>query len=412
MEQRKIQPYPFVFLVALFLLPVLSLFAQDEKAKLQEQRSRIEDEIRYTNKLLEDTRKDRAASVNEVVLINSKISKRRQLISSYNQELRLIDRNIQQASQHITALQKELETLRAEYARMIYYAQKNRNAYRRLMFVFSAESFNQAYRRLKYLQQYSEYRRRQADLIREKELALSQRILGLEERKTEQMALIQGERTEQKKLEIEKTQVNKTVSSLRQQEKKLLQTLREKEQARARLNKEIERIIAEEIRKAREAGGERAKAKPGDMFELTPEELALSNDFASNQGKLPWPLERGVIAGTFGEHDHPVLRGIKTKSNGVDIVTGAGAQARAVFKGKVSRVMTVPRFNTVVIIRHGEYLTVYSNLDEVSVKTGEMVDTKQPIGKIHTQAAEGKTELHFEVWKGKTVLDPALWLAR
>lgn len=401
------------YLIIFFgLWMVLTLKGQDEKTKLQDQRSRIEEEIRYTNKLLEETRKNRVASVNEVVLINNKIGKRQQLISAYNNELRLIERNIQLASQDISALQKELEALKAEYARMIFYAQKNRNAYRRLMFVFSAESFNQAYRRLKYFQQYSEYRRRQADLIREKELALGQRILGLEERKAEQLVLLKGERTEQQKLQQEKGQKNITVSNLKQQEKKLLQTLREKEQARARLNKEIERIIAEEIRKAREAGGDRSKAKPGDYFELTPEELALSNDFAGNQGKLPWPLERGVIAGSFGEQDHPVLKGIKTKSNGVDIVTAPGAQARSVFKGKVSRVMNVPRFNTVIIIRHGEFLTVYSNLDEVLVKAGDQVDTKQVLGRIHTQIAEGKTELHFEIWKGKTVMDPALWLAR
>jgi septal ring factor EnvC (AmiA/AmiB activator) len=295
---------------------------------------------------------------------------------------------------------------------MIYYAQKNRNAYSRMMFIFSAESFNQAYRRLKYFQQYSEYRRHQVELILKTETDLTRRISVLEEQKDEKIKVLEDEKDEQSKLQREKQDKNKTLSSLKQQEKGLLQTLREKEKARAKLNQEIERIIAEEIRKAQQAGGARSKAAPSDVFELTPEEMEMSADFESNRGKLPWPLERGVISGTFGEHDHPVLKGIKTKSNGVDILTSGGAVARAVFKGKVSRVMNVPRFNTVVIIRHGEYLSVYSNLTDVSVQMGDMVYTKQQIGKVVTSSEEVKTELHFEIWKGKTVMDPEPWLAR
>jgi septal ring factor EnvC (AmiA/AmiB activator) len=388
------------------------LGAQDKKSQLELEKKRLEEEIRYTNELLEKTRKSRTASVNEVVLIENNIKKREQLISAYNRQLRNINRDISGAGAEIQRLEQDLEKLKDEYARMIYYAQKTRNAYTRLMFVFAAESFHQAYRRLKYFQQYSQYRRQQVALIYQTEKELMDRIRRLEGQKTEKITLLEDEKDEQHQLQKEKTSKNKTLSQLKQQEQQLLKQLREQEKARSRLNDEIQRIIAEEIRKAREAGGDRSKAAPSDVFVLTPEEMELSADFAGNRGKLPWPVERGVISGTFGEHPHPVLRGIKTKSNGVDLMTSSGAEARAVFSGTVSRVMNVPQFNTVVIIRHGEYLSVYSNLTDVVVSMGDKVYTKQPIGRVVTSAEEGKTELHFEIWKGKTVMDPEPWLAR
>lgn len=387
-------------------------YTQDKKEQLQQEKQKIEEEIRYTNELLEKTRKNKTASVNEVVLLENKIKKREQLISAFDRQLRSINRDISGAGSEISGLEGELQQLREEYARMIYYAQKNRNAYTRLMFIFSAESFNQAYRRLKYFQQYSEYRRHQVELITQTEKDLSARIRKLESQKTDKIKLLEDEKDEQSKLRKEKSDKGQTVNQLKQQEQQLLKKLREQEKARSKLNDEIQRIIAEEIRKAREAGGSRSKAAPSDFFDLTPEERELSADFESNKGKLPWPLERGVVSGTFGEHPHPVLKGIKTKSNGVNLMTSSGAEARAVFKGTVSRVMNVPQFNTVVIVRHGEYLTVYSNLVDVIVNMGDVVYTKQPIGRIVTSSEEGATELHFEVWKGKTVLDPEPWLAR
>lgn len=404
--------YPLVIVSLLWLVFAISVPGQDKKEKLQQEKERLEEEIRYTNELLEKTRKSHSASVNEVVLIGNKIDKRKQLIHAYNRQLRAINNDIAGAGDEINALEEDLQVLKEEYARMIYYAQKNRNAYTRLMFIFSAESFNQAYRRMKYFQQYSEYRRRQVELIHETEKQLMNRINRLEEQKSDKITLLELEKDEQSQLQKERQDKSKTVSQLKQKEQELLRKLREQERARSKLNDEIQRIIAEEIRKAREAGGERSKAAPSDFFELTPEEMELSANFESNRGKLPWPLERGVMSGTFGEHDHPVLRGIKTKSNGVDLLTSPGAEARAVFNGKVSRVMKVPQFNTVVIVRHGEYLSVYSNLTDVKVNMGDVVYTKQPIGRVVTSSDEGKTELHFEIWKGKTVMDPAPWLAR
>ena len=188
--------------------------------------------------------------------------------------------------------------------------------------------------------------------------------------------------------------------------------MRESEKAAKRLQKAIEDLIAEELRKARETAKKTGtKPTPENAFGLTPSEMKLSNSFAGNKGILPWPTERGVISETFGEHSHPVLKGIKTKNNGVDISTTQGATARAVFDGVVTSTMTLPNYNNVVIIRHGEFLTVYSNLREIYVKKGDKVTTKQKIGIIETDES-GKTKLHFELWKGKILQNPEAWIAK
>ena len=202
------------------------------------------------------------------------------------------------------------------------------------------------------------------------------------------------------------------MQKLSRKERNLQKTLREKEAAAKKLQKAIQDIIAEEIRLANERAAKAGKETVGkDEMALTPEEMALSSNFLDNKGKLPWPVEKGIISGTFGEHPHPVLSHVKVKNNGIDLLTSKGEDARAVFNGEVTRVMSVPSNNNVVIIRHGQFLTVYSNLDKVFVKKGDMVTTKQKIGTIYTSPSDSKTELHFEVWQAKSLLNPQDWLA-
>ncbi|HSG68125.1 MAG TPA: peptidoglycan DD-metalloendopeptidase family protein, partial [Bacteroidales bacterium] len=229
--------------------------------------------------------------------------------------------------------------------------------------------------------------------------------------KAEKKELLSREENEKVLLQGEQKEVNQTIESLGKQEKELRKSLRSKEKAVADLENAIARIIAEEIRLAEERARAEASSKTSSGFALTPAELELSENFASNRGKLPWPTERGIVSGTFGEHQHPVLPRVKVKNNGIDILTSEGEIARAVFNGEVTRVISVPNFNNVVIIRHGEYLTVYSNLDEVMVSKGEKVQTKQAIGRVFTDKANRKTELHFEIWKAKELMDPSPWLA-
>jgi len=324
----------------------------------------------------------------------------------------LLDNEIEETGDSIFGLSVELKKLKEEYALMIYYAKRNSSSYDRLVFIFSASDFNQAYRRLKYFQQYGVYRRTQAGLITSTQDKLSIKELNLEQQKAEQQNLLAQEKNEKQQLEIEKGDVGHTIQDLGHREKELKSTLRAKQKAIAELEKAIEEIIAEEIRLAEE----RARAAAGTTtisgFALTPEEKQLSDNFSSNKGNLPWPTERGIVSSTFGEHQHPVLPRVKIKNNGVDILTGEGEYARAVFNGEVTRVISVPNFNNVVIVRHGEFLTVYSNLDEVSVSKGQKVTTKQNIGRIYTDRNENKTELHFEIWKAKDLMNPSYWLAK
>lgn len=396
----------YMFLVVLFI-GTMALTAQDKKAGLKHDKEKIEEEIQFNTKLLSETKQSKKVSLNQLILLRDQIKNRENLIQTMNAQLYQVNKQIDLNNELLGDLRQDLNKLKQDYADMIYFAYKNRNAYTRLMFLFAATDFNQAYKRLKYYQQYSSYRKTQAGLIEE----TRQEITGTQEEllnhKKEKLQLLEALKSETNQLNLEKDRKNNTIQNLTKKEKELLKTIREKEKAAKKLQKEIEKIIAEEIRLAAEKSG----TTKSSGFSLTPEEMQLSNNFAVNKGKLPWPLERGIISSTFGEHAHPVLKNVKTKNNGIDILTDKSARARAVFSGEVTRVISIPNYNYVVMIRHGEYLTVYSNLVEVYVKKGDKIETKQEVGVIHTDNMEMKTELHFELWKGKTLLNPANWIA-
>lgn len=402
----------WVLLILLIIMPVLVL-GQNKKNELQTEKKEIEKEIAYTNELLKQTSRNKQSNLNSLVVLQKKINQRERLVNNIRAEINLLENEIEKTSDSVTTLGVELKKLKEEYAKMIYYAHRNRSSYDRLVFLFSSEDFNQAYRRLKYFQQYSVYRQTQARLIAETQTMLSEKETQLEAQKEEKKDLLSSAEQERDRLANERSQVNNIVQDLGKQEKQLKAELRKKRNAVAELESAIEKIIAEEIRLAAERARKEAAAtsKTGSGFALTPSELKLSENFAGNKGKLPWPTERGIISGTFGEHQHPVLPRVKVKNNGVDILTSEGEFARAVFNGEVTRVISVPNFNNVVIIRHGEYLTVYSNLDEVLVTKGQQVTTKQKIGRVYTNKSENKTEMHFEIWKAKDLMNPSHWLA-
>jgi septal ring factor EnvC (AmiA/AmiB activator) len=400
--------------VTAFFMVIASprLYGQDKKTQLQQKKAKIEEEINYTNKLLNETKKNKQVSLNQLVLLNKQIGKRQELISAISGEIGTLDKMIGETNDTIIRLTQTIKRLKEEYARMIYFASKNRNAYSRLMFIFSARDFNQAYQRLKYFQQYSSYRKNQVRVIQENQALLNEKIGLLQKQKSYKLSLKKSEETEKQKLTREKNEQDRTIKNLSQKEKELLKKLRESEKAARKLQKAIEDLIAAELRKATEAAKKSGtKPKPENKFGLTPAELQLSSNFAGNKGRLPWPTERGVISSTFGEHPHPVLKGIKTKNNGIDITTSNGESARAVFDGDVTSTMTLPNYNNVVIIRHGEFLTVYSNLDQLFVKKGDKVKIKQKIGNIQADDS-GKTRLHFELWQGKNIQNPESWILK
>ena len=407
------------FLLKNAVIPLLILFifssvlnAQDRKASLQQEKMQIEGEIAYTNKLLSQTQKNRRSTLDELVVLQQKIRQRESLINTIKAEVILLNKEIKETTDSIFSLKVELKKLKEEYAKMIYYAYRNRSSYDRLIFLFSSRDFNQAYRRLKYFQQYGAYRRMQAELISKTQASLLEKEQQLEQQKADKQILLVEEQNGKNLLENEKGDADRTVQNLSRKEKELKASLRAKEKAAAALQKTIENIIAEEIRLAEERARAESTSKTSSGFALTPEELQLSENFASNKGKLPWPTERGIVSSTFGEHQHPVLPRVKVKNNGIDILTSEGESARAVFSGVVTRIISVPNYNNVVIIRHGEYLSVYSNLDEVLVSKGQEVSTKQNIGRVYTNHSENKTELHFELWKAKDLMNPSYWLAK
>jgi len=411
MKFRKKSDY-FKGFIFCFLLIFINffIFAQD-KTTLEQNKKQIESEISYNQKLLDETSKDKKKSLQQVVLLNNNIKKREKLISTLNDESSRLTREINRNNAVIDSLEKRLQQLRSDYAKMILVAQKTENIYTLLAFVFAADDFNQAYLRLRHLQQLKEARQQQAKQITEMQSIIQERIDELTKRKKERDEVLQSTQHERNKLSEDKDKLNTEVQALEKKEKELKKTLEAKQKEARNLEKAIQKLIEEEIRKAEEARrAANADKTKGSDFALTPAEVALSNDFASNQGRLPWPVERGVVSSEYGEHPHPALKNVKVQNNGIDIITSSKSDALAIFSGTVSGVWKMPGFNNVIMIRHGEYITVYSKLETVLVKVGDQVTTRQKIGTIHTDAVSGATELHFELWKGKTLQNPSLWL--
>jgi septal ring factor EnvC (AmiA/AmiB activator) len=411
-------------LTGLFCVLLTFSYAQSvkDKEKLLRTKQKLEEEIRYTTDLLEKTKKNKETSLNKLQILAKQIRNRESLIHEINRELVDVQITMAVDSIQIYRLSKQLRELKSEYARMICYAYRTMNGHNKLMFIFSARDFNQAYLRLKYYQQYASFRRQQAERIETTQKAINAHRQDLEEIKTRKMSLILSKQTEKQKLDREKTEKTKAVKELSSREKQLLATLKTKQQAAQRLENAIEKLIADDIKasedrlRKKETREKKPNVKPGTpvapaTMNFTVKEKELSSTFSANRGRLPWPCDRGFISGSFGEHAHPVLEHVKVKNNGIDIMTDKGSPVKAVFGGRVSRVMSFPSLNSVVIIRHGEYLTVYSNLDEVSVRDGQEVAVKQVIGKVHPGSGDQKSELHFELWRGKVIQNPEDWLA-
>lgn len=421
MKLNFLSPYPrdmkefskYFLLFWLLLVVSTSSFAQNKK-ELEKKKQQLQREIDETNKQLKETSKNKNLTVSQVNALKKKIRLRQELIGTINSELDGLNSQIGTTSSEISSLEHKMIQLKEEYANMIRFAQRNQGSYQRMMFVFASSDFNQAYKRLKYLQQYSENRKKQATLIdsTQKQLVTKKQVLEIQ--KEEKTSLRNSELKQKQTLEQDKKEQDKVLVNLQDREKKLKKQLAEKQRAKKKLDKAIDDLIRKEIASAKKkatASGNK-NVTSANVFSLTPEAQKLSSNFAGNKGKLPWPVEKGTISSRFGEHPHPELKGIVIKNNGVDIRSNPNSQARTVFDGEVTGVITIPGANSAIIIRHGEYLSVYSNLESVMVKKGDKVTTRQKIGNVYTDSEEGVTELHLEIWKGTVKLDPAGWLVR
>ena len=457
--------------MALFLLGfvAITMLAQNDRNKLQSRKSKLEKEIIEMNQELELTKKNKSANLNQLVLINKKINKREELISAIEQEVGSIDSQVNELGDTINHITQNLNGLKDEYARIIYSTYRNRGAYDRLMFIFASRNFNQAYKRLKYLQQYTEYRKTQVKTISATQMMLASKKLELERRKSSKLSLKHSQEQERNVLSNEKSLKDDKIKSLTSQEKKLLIKLRQNEVALNKLQAAIETLVLAEIKKANEEKARKAlvvaenerkllaeaerkakasaeaarraksKAEPAskssepakpepiarheepratanpapvksNSMSVSAEDVALTGSFAGNRGRLPSPVDKGAVISSFGEHPHPEFQNIKIKNNGIDILSAPGAQAKVVFDGEVTSVMFIANLNYIVIVRHGDYLTVYSNLQDVSVKKGDKVKTRQSLGTVSTGQGESKSRLHFELWQGTIVLNPAAWI--
>ncbi|MEI7420801.1 MAG: peptidoglycan DD-metalloendopeptidase family protein [Prolixibacteraceae bacterium] len=393
-------------IVLLFLLFLLAFgsFGQSIN-ELKKEKEKTSQEIEYINHLLKETNQNAKTSINRLTVLEKKIHLQESLISNINNELGYLDSTIARSNQNIDSLSADLQVIKDRYAGMIRYARRNQNQNNQLIFLLSAENFNQAYKRFSYLKQYADYRQTQVKEISVLKERLAALVVDLNKRKSDKEHLLTSKISQSDLYARQKAEQKEYYADLQKKEKDLRKKLENQQKIAQMLEQEIEKSIAEEARKVTTKTSKVPGAKP------SPEVTKLSDDFAMNKGKLPWPLQKGLITDHFGEHPDLVLKHVIKRNSGIDITTQSGARARAVFKGEVSKVLAIPGGNWAVILRHGSYLSVYSNLASVSVQAGQKVDTRQEIGTIFTDKEDdNKTVLKFQLRHEYNKLDPEQWI--
>lgn len=421
-------------LSVVFLLMALVVCHAQSSAELKKQRERLNREIEQLNQSLKTTTSNRGLSLKQVNALNAQLRLREQKISTINSEIRLISNQVASHNKTIQGLRNQLEKLRKDYESMIMFAFRNRNAYNKMMFIFAAKDFNQAFKRMKYLQQFNESRKERAKEIDDTQKAIALKVAQLEASKKEQAALLSEQQAERKVIAQEQGAESKVLQALTQQEKQFKQELQKKQQEDERLARAIRTAIQREIEEQRrleeearlaalaaeaERTGKTVKEveteKPAvrksdtEVLASTPAAAKLSADFASNRGRLPWPVQQGLITQGFGRHT--IARNVVVNNSGIKIRTANNAPVQAIFDGTVNTVgnMTGVYF---VLVQHGKYFTVYQNLGTLSVKRGQTVQRGQTLGTALVDPTDGTSEVHFEIWEGAAPINPEPWLAK
>ncbi len=407
-----------LLLATLVLAPAFTN-AQSRK-ELEKKKDALDKQIKATSALIAAGEKEQKSTQRQLELLQAQIQQRQELISTMNSEVFRVEKEIAENEDLVSSMERDLVKLKDEYARMVQYAYVNRSSYDRLSYIFAAESFQQAFRRSRYLEQLAEQRRQQAALIRDTQTSLTGKVNELKGRRTEKVSLLNEQLQEKKKLSTDKNSQESTLESLRKEENKLRETMRKQEKKRTDLAAQIRKAIEAEVRRSSKpaktgTGSKPAKAGGKLELEMTPEARDLNADFEKNKGRLPWPVAKGTITSTFGKHPHPVLKGIIVENNGIDISCEKGANVRAMFRGEVSSVIVIPGAGKAVVVSHGAYRSVYSNLREATVNKGQKVDTKANVGVVMTD--EDGSTAHVEIWKitseGDLIkVDPAAWIYR
>lgn len=396
-------------LLLLLVLCSFSTNAQKNKNQLQQEKQKNLEKIKEVEKILSETTSQKKNTLGELSALNQRIQSQESLIQSIRSEVEFLNKEIGEDNGIIAALEEDLVKLKTEYAAMLFAAQKANNSATRLTFLFSATSFDQLVMRLRYMKQYSERRKLQADQIIKTQDQLASQVKTTEAKRNEKNSLLKEELTETNQLTTLKTTQKSLVKNLEKQEKKLKTDLAESKKAIAKLDKMIADIIKEEIAKAeREAREAKARAAKNKTAVVPEASIALSASFEENKTKFTWPAN-GFISDPFGTHNHPVLKGIVVKNEGINIQTKQGEKVRCIFDGTVRMVAVVGRLGTVIMVKHGDYFTVYSGLKDVTVREGQVLKTNQEIGTVAFNA-DGIPELRFQIRRSTTALNPQQWL--
>ena len=378
-------------------IATLSVSAQSVK-DLQKQRQQTQKQLEETSKMLSQTKKNETATINKLNLLSKDISTRKELISGINSEIRALDSEMGFLSRRKDTLQRELNTLKQDYADLIrqtHYASMQQSP---MLFLLSSKDFNQLLRRVRYMHEFAQYRKMQVGQIENKQAEIDEQNNLLQENRKDRQSALQVQKREQENLTRDERKQKKMLQELQKKEKDLLAQQKKQQKKMNDLNKKIDELINKDVKRTANT--------------LTKEEKLLAGGFEKNKGRLPWPTEKGFISGQFGVQQHPTLAHVTVNNKGVYIQTTSGSNARAVYEGEVSAIFVNDGQN-VVIVKHGNYRTVYSNLTTLYVKTGDKLTAKQKIGKIYTDPEnDNRTELFFQVRKDTDVLDPSQWLAQ
>lgn len=392
-----------------------------QQEKLEERKAQIQREIRENEALLQSVKKKEKSAVSVFVIQTNKIKLKEKLIHTTEKQTKLLSNDMYINQVQINKLKKQLALLKEDYARMIEKSYKSRSEQSRAMFILSSESFLQAYKRVQYMKQYTNYRKLQGQEIASKSTDLTVYNGKLNVQKTAKQKLIAENEKERISLEKEKKEQEKLVKSIKKDKNKIAGEIKKKQQEARNIDRQIDRLIREAIAEAnKKAAAENAKANPtavvtraatsSSRIILTAESKIIADNFKANRGKLPWPVEKGFVSLGYGDQPHPIYPSLIVHNSGVEITTDQGANARAVFEGVVTSVMVLSPVNKAVMIQHGDYFTVYQNLSSVFVGKGDKVSIKQSIGKIRTNGDTGKTVIKFTISQNTTYNNPSSWL--
>jgi septal ring factor EnvC (AmiA/AmiB activator) len=408
----------------LFLFVSLLSFGQQTQEQLEQKKAKLQEEIREKELLLQDVRKKEKSAVKLLQIQKEKIGLKEKLINTTEKQAKLLSNDIYTNQLKINQLNKELAVLKQDYAAMILKSYKSRSQQSRAMFLLSSENFTQAYKRMQYMKQYANYRKMQVEEIKDKTKKLDDYNRKLSGQKTEKEKLLSEQEKQKQDLVKEKIEQEKITNSLNKSKKQIIAEVKKKQQETKKIDAQIQRMIREAIAEAnRKAAAAKAKANPktttvaetkaiesSTKIVLTPEGKIIADNFKANKGSLPWPVEKGDVIMGFGKQPHPVYKNVEENNSGLKIITENGATARCVFKGEVTQVQKIGN-KYAVMVRHGDYFSIYQNLSTVSVTEGDMVTAKQTLGKIKTDT-DGKTILKFMITQNTTPNNPSLWLSR